>query len=154
MQAKKAVGVWKKRTWTLSRTSSSRADTTPTTTPIDDTDADDEGEDDALDDSPIERTDSIPAVSSHHSSTITPLGSILTNTPPHQLPTSPPQHLRKSSLSNAVRRLSIAGLRGRRKVSAGNSNAASASQSGAGTPALDGAFDLGSPVDAAEMGRG
>jgi len=69
------------------------------------------------------------------------------NTPPPQLPTSPP---RKSSLSNAVRRLSIAGLRGRRKVSAGNSQA----PSGAATPALDGTFELGSPVDVdVEVGR-
>lgn len=66
-QAKKAVSIWKKRTWTLSRTSS-RIDTpaispTTTTIPVDDTDADDEhdDEDDAV--SPTERNDSMPDVS-------------------------------------------------------------------------------------------
>ncbi len=66
VQAKKAVGIWKKRTWKgLSRTSS-KVDTTSATPPDDD--ADDEGgqdeqdeEEDSLDQ--IERTDSMQNVS-------------------------------------------------------------------------------------------
>ncbi|KAL6715257.1 hypothetical protein ACLMJK_007521 [Lecanora helva] len=107
-QAKEAVRIWKKRTWGISRTSS-RVDATNTASPDDDADDEreqaEEAEEEEDDLAELERLDST-----------------------QEAP-------RRSSLSKAVRRLSLTGIRSRRKNKEGEANSSpSASQSEVATP--------------------